>query len=225
MLRAHHSICKDGIVFPQAFYFTFITIQVHAPFYCALPLFLQSLGRSSQLAHSTDALNNSVFSTNLVALLFTLFHVTLAYPTFILLLHACLVSLKAFGQELCQSPFGSCRLCQLDHVYTHACQPSPLKNSRDFQEVGFPLKTQSWFLPCISYLYIHCDMLLLLEFLRIGLVYTPGCWAWLPSSPWDLFYICHCISQSVTNPTQSKRLTTAITNLAISPSSSSTAFG
>lgn len=108
---------------PLKFIHHFISLSLHC---------LQSLGSSSQLAHSTDTLNNSVFSANLIALLFPLFHVTLAYPTFILLFHACLVSSKAFGQELCQMPFGNRRLCQLDHVYTHACRPSPLKNPRDF---------------------------------------------------------------------------------------------
>lgn len=45
MLRAHHSTCKDGIIFPQAFYFTFTATQVHPPFYCALPPFLTVLGQ------------------------------------------------------------------------------------------------------------------------------------------------------------------------------------
>lgn len=140
-----------------------------------------------QLAHSTDTLNNSVFSANLVALFFTLFLVTLVYPTFILWFHDCLVSLKAFGQELCQMSFGNCRLCQLDHVYTHACRPSPLKNPRDFWEVGCPLQKQSWILTRISYLYIHSNTPLLLHFLVICWVDTSGWQAWLPSSLWDPF--------------------------------------
>lgn len=123
---------KTGLFFPRFFTLHLLPPKIICHFIVLSLSFLQSLGSSSQLAHSTDTLNNSVFSENLVTLLFTLFHVTLAYPTFILLFHACLVSLKAFGQELCQMPFGNRRLCQLDHVYTHACRPSPLKNSRDF---------------------------------------------------------------------------------------------
>ena len=134
MVNSEHIIlyAKMGLFFPRHFTLHLLPLEFIHHFILLSLCHLQSLGSSSQLAHSTDTLNNSVFSANLVTLLFTLSHVTLAYPTFILLLHACLVSLKAFGQELCQTPFGNCRLCQLDHVYTHACRPSPLKNPRDF---------------------------------------------------------------------------------------------
>lgn len=177
-----------GLFFPTHFTLHLLQLKFILHFTVLTLHFSQSLGSSSQMAHSTDTLNlNSVFSANLVTLLFTLFHVTLAYPTFILLFHACLVSLKAFGQELCQTPFGNCRLCQLDHVYTHACRPSPLKDCRDFWEVGFPLQKQSWFSPHISYSHIHSNMPLLLQFLLVGLVYTSGGQTWLRRSPWDPF--------------------------------------
>lgn len=149
--------------------------------------FLQVLGSSAQLAHSTDSVSTSVFSAKLVTPLFTLFHVTLACPTFILLLHACLVCLKAFGRELCKTPFGICRLCQLDHVYAHSCQPAPLKNSRDPWEVGFPLQKQPWITPHILYLYTHPNMSPP-WFLPPGLVHMCSWQSGTPSSPWDTPY-------------------------------------
>lgn len=169
--------------------------------------FLQFLGSPAQMAHSTDSVSNSVLSENLVAPLFTLFHVTLAYPTFILLFHACLVSLKAFGQELCKTPFGICRLCQLDHVYAHACQPAPLKNSRDPWDMGFPLQKQPWIAPCILYLYSHPNMPPL-WFLRPGLVHACSWQSGTPNpnpNPGTSPTHCPCISNSVTTHVPSTR--------------------
>lgn len=203
-----------GLIFPEHFTLHLLPLKFIRHFIMfSLCFFLASF---SQLAHSTDTLNNSVLSANLIAPLFTLFHVTLAYPTFILLFHACLVSLKAFSQELCQTPFGNCRLCQLDHVYTHACRPSPLKNSRDFWEVGFPLQKQPWILPRRSYLYIHPNTPQLSLFLVTGSVHNragqPGC----PAAPGTRSKNC------VTDQAQSKGLPT---HLGISLSRCSTAFG
>lgn len=62
---------------------------------------LHFLCSSSHLAHIIDTLNSVIFA-NTVTPLLTLSHITLASPTFILLFHACFVSLKAFGQKLCQ---------------------------------------------------------------------------------------------------------------------------
>lgn len=191
---------------PRWDYFTLhlLSLNFNCHFIVFSLWFLQFLGSSAQLVHSTDSVSNSVFSANLVAPLFTLFHVTLAYPTFILLLHACLVCLKAFGQELCKTPFGICRLCQLDHVYTHACQPAPLKNSRDPWEVGFPLQKQSWITPCILYLYTHPNMPPP-WFLPPGLEHVCSWQRGTPSSPGTSPTRCTCISNSVTTHAPSTR--------------------
>lgn len=88
-------------LFPRYFTLCLVLLKFIQHFIVPSLHLLRFMCSSSHLAHHIIDTLNSVVSANTV-FCWHFFHITLASPAFILLIHACFVSLKAFGQKLCQ---------------------------------------------------------------------------------------------------------------------------